>query len=125
MDRFDARTHAAIETLNQCHAMCLSMAMTDVLESHERLGRPQHMRMMLDCAAMCALTADLLAHKSQFHTRVCALCAEICDVCAQTCAESGMEDCARMCLRCSAVCEEAARLDHAEILAIASSIAPQ
>ncbi len=124
MDHFSAQTRECITTLNQCHSMCLSMAMTHVVESRSEVGRPQHMRMMLDCAAICAVTADLLAHKSQFHNRMCALCAEICEVCGQTCAASDMEDCAQMCRRCAAICRETARLDHAEILAIASSFAP-
>ena len=42
--------------LADCHIQCLSMAMTHCLEMGGEHSRPQHLRLMMDCAAMCALT---------------------------------------------------------------------
>jgi hypothetical protein len=67
--------------------------------------RPQHFRLMMDCAAICALAADFMAHKSQFHRETCALCAEICEACAADCAGmSGMEACVAACRGCAKSC---------------------
>ncbi|HEY6578465.1 MAG TPA: four-helix bundle copper-binding protein, partial [Rhizomicrobium sp.] len=124
-DRFSAQVRACMESLAQCHATCLSSAMTQCFELGGEHVRPQHIRLMLDCAAMCSLTTDLLAHKSQFHNRVCALCAEVCDVCAADCERLGqMEHCAASCRKTAALCREAARLEHAEVLRMASMLTP-
>src|SRR5262249_20542730 len=113
-DRFSHQVHACMDALARCHTTCLSMVMTHCFELGGGHKRPQHLRLMLDCATVCAATADLLAHKSQFHNRVCALCADICEVCAEDCEHLGqMEECVESCRRCLELCRETARLDHA------------
>jgi hypothetical protein len=125
MDSFSSQTRECMQALSHCHTQCLSMAMTHCIEIGGDHARPQHLRLMMDCAAMCALTGDLLAHKSQFHNRVAALCAEICEVCAEDCEKLGqMEDCVAACRRTATLCNAVARLDHAEILTMASRLPP-
>jgi hypothetical protein len=64
---------------------------------------------MIDCAAICATAADFMLHKSQFHHRLCGLCAEVCAACADDCAAlDGMEDCVAACRRCAEHCRKMA-----------------
>jgi hypothetical protein len=124
-DRFSQQVHACMDAIARCHTTCLSMVMTHCFELGGEHTRPQHIRLMLDCATICSATADLLAHKSQFHNRVCALCADVCDVCAADCERLGqMEDCVTTCRHCAACCRETAKLEHAEVLRMASMLPP-
>jgi hypothetical protein len=117
MNQFDSQIRDCMERLSHSHTMCLSMAMTHCLEAGGRHARPQHLRLMMDCAAFCALTNDMLAHKSQFHNAVCGLCADICETCAEDCERlDGMEDCAAACRGAAESCRVAAKRDHAAII---------
>jgi hypothetical protein len=125
MNNFSQQIRDTMAALQHCHNTCLSMAMTHCLEIGGEHSRPQHLRLMLDCAALCAATEDFLARKSQFHNRICALCAEVAQTCAEDCARLGdMEACVEACRKVTAACTEAAKLDHAEILAMASRLPP-
>jgi hypothetical protein len=125
MNQFDSQIRECMELLSRCHTMCLSMAMTHCLETGGRHARPQHLRLMMDCAAFCTLTGDMLAHKSQFHNAVCGLCADICETCAKDCETlDGMEDCVTACRQAAASCRVAAKRDHADILSQASRQPP-
>jgi hypothetical protein len=125
MNQLSQQARDTIEALQHCHAICHSMAMTDCLESGGEHARPQHLRLMLDCAAMCAFTADALGRKSQLHTRFAALCADVCETCAKDCdAVGGMEGCAAACRDCAHLCRGISRPEHAEILSMASRLPP-
>jgi hypothetical protein len=125
MNHLSRQVLDTIQALQKCHALCSSMAMTHCLEMGGEHARPQHLRLMLDCAGLCALTADALGRKSQFHNRLAQLCAEVCETCEKDCAAlDGMEDCVQACRYCAHLCTEVARLDHAEILGKASQQAP-
>ena len=125
MNQLGRQVHETIEALQHCHATCLSMAMTHCLEMGGEHARPQHLRLMLDCAGLCAFTADALGRKSQFHNRFAALCADVCETCEKDCAALGdMKDCVQACRDCARLCTEIARLDHAEILEMASQFPP-
>jgi hypothetical protein len=125
MNQISRQVCEAIEALQHCHTTCLSMAMVHCLEMGGEHARPQHLRLMLDCAGFCAFTADALGRKSQFHNRFAALCAQVCETCEKDCAAlGGMEDCVQACRDCARRCTEVARLDHAEILEMASQFAP-
>ena len=85
MNQLSQQTSDAMEALQHCHAVCQSMAMTHCLEMGGEHARPQHLRLMLDCAALCAFAADALGRKSQFHNHFAGLCAEVCETCAKDC----------------------------------------
>ena len=122
MLRLSTQAVECITSLQHCHAICLSIAMTSGLE--ERIG-PQHIRLMMDCAAACSFAADLIARKSQFHTEVCRLCADICDTCAQDCDQLGdLDQCAAVCRDASAQSRELARPQKAEIMEMAARLPP-
>lgn len=125
MNQLSQQTREAIGALQHCHATCHSMAMTHCLEMGGEHARPQHLRLMLDCAGFCAFTADALGRKSQFHARFAALCAEVCETCAEDCAAVGdMEECVQSCRDCARICREISRPQHAEILGMASQLPP-
>jgi len=125
MNQLGRQVRETIEALQHCHAICSSMAMTHCLEMGGEHARPQHLRLMLDCAGLCAFTADALGRKSQFHNSFAALCADVCETCAKDCAAlDGMEDCVQACRDCARLCTQVARLDHAEILEMASRLPP-
>lgn len=125
MKHLSQQTAQAIAALQDCHAMCSSMAMTHCLELSGEHGRPQHLRLMLDCAAICAFTADTLGRKSQFHNRFAALCAEVCETCEKECEALGnMDDCAQACHACAVLCRQIARTEHQGVLEAASRTAP-
>lgn len=84
--------------------------MTHCLEAGGDHTAPQHFRLMVDCAAICATTADFMLHKSQFQHQLCALCAEACIACAEDCARvGGMEACVAACRACAEHCAAMAR----------------
>jgi hypothetical protein len=66
--------------------------------------------MLQDCAAICALSANVMLRNSPRHVDTCSLCADICDDCAEACARH-REDrvllhCADLCWRCAESCRE-------------------
>jgi hypothetical protein len=67
---------------------------------------PRHIRLMMDCAQICATSADFMLRGSDFHTRTCGVCAELCAACADSCQQIGPHD-AQM-QRCVEVCRECA-----------------
>lgn len=105
----DASVAACIEACNRAHGITLGMAMNHCLETGGDYVAPPHFRLMTDCAAICATTADFMLRSSQFHTASCRLCAEICDACADSCAGlDGMEQCIAACRDCAKHCREMA-----------------
>lgn len=114
MHQLSEQAHEALEDLAHCSLTCHSMALVHCLELGGAHARPQHIRLMLDCAEICATTADFVAHKSQFHTQLCSLCVEICETCAEACGKLGqMEECVAACLACAESCRVMARPEHA------------
>jgi hypothetical protein len=63
--------------------------------------------------------------KSQFHAGILSLCADICETCAKACEALGrMETCVTSCRACMTSCRISARIDHAEVLAMAERLPP-
>ena len=94
-----------IDACENCHQACWQTALTHCLEKGGRHVEPAHFRLMLDCAAVCELSAKLQLGGSRFSTRLCALCADICHECAMSCMElDGMEECVRACEACERSC---------------------
>lgn len=105
MHAFSKEMSECIDACLNCHKTCLGLAMTHCLEEGGKHVKPQHFRMMIDCASICATTADFMLHKSQFYRELCGLCATVCAACAEDCARlDGMEDCVAACRRCAETC---------------------
>ncbi|MYN17835.1 four-helix bundle copper-binding protein [Rugamonas sp. FT107W] len=96
-----------IDACDNCHQACLQTALTHCLEMGGRHVEPNHFRLMLDCAAVCEMSANLQLSGSRFSSRICALCADICHACALSCLElDGMEECVRACEACEHSCHQ-------------------
>lgn len=91
--------------LHECYSICMETFSTHCAKQGGHHMAYEHMRRMLSCIDICALTADFLLRHSPLSQELCDLCAEICKECATSC--NGMKD-ARM-NACARACEQAAR----------------
>jgi hypothetical protein len=105
MHAFSRDVTECIDTCLDCHKVCLGAAMTHCLEAGGEHVAPQHFRLMIDCAAVCATAADFMLHKSQFHREMSGVCAKVCTACAEDCEKiGGMEECVEACRICAEHC---------------------
>lgn len=108
----DEEMKKCIQHCRDCHAMC-TQTIAHCLRLGGRHATPDHIRLMLDCAQMCATSADYMVRESPFHDRICRLCSELCKECAKDCQEVAGDDqmvkeCLEMCRKCAASCERMA-----------------
>lgn len=109
MHQMSTEMQACIDDCLRCHGTCLGMAMTHCLETGGRHVEPGHFRLMMACAEICRAAANLMLIGTAHHRRSCALCAEICEDCARSCAElDDMQDCVEACRRCAESCRRMA-----------------
>jgi hypothetical protein len=100
-----------IQNCLDCHHACLSTVTVYCLP---QLGQQHtdvdHLCLLLDCAEICQTSANFMLHGSDFHTRTCQICAEICDRCATDCERFAPNDqmqvCAETCRRCANSCRQ-------------------
>ena len=62
----------------------------------------------IDCAEMCAFAAAAMARGTVHAAKICALCAVICQGCADECGQHAMahcQTCAKACLDCVKACQ--------------------
>lgn len=110
------KKHSSIEQCIQncqnCHAIC-EQTLFYCLQKGEPHVQASHMQVLLDCAQICQVGADFMLRNSPLHVKTCALCAEICTKCADSCEridknDPQMKACAEMCRRCAASCQQMA-----------------
>jgi hypothetical protein len=105
----DRDLQTCIENCQSCHASCLATS-AYCLEKGGRHAEPGHLRLLLDCANICATSADFMLRRSNLHTLTCGVCAKICERCAEACERMGddatMRSCAEACRRCAETCRE-------------------
>jgi hypothetical protein len=98
-----------IDNCSECHDICVE-TVTYCLNQGGEHAEAEHIRLMLDCAQSCQTSADFMLRGSPFHMAICGTCADICDECAESCAQfsgdSMMERCAEICRTCAASCRE-------------------
>jgi hypothetical protein len=96
-----------IKNCTDCHKICL-----ETLAYCQRQGGKHaaeaHLRILLDCAQVCQVSADFMTRGSTLHSRACGLCAEACEDCAKSCerfpGDAKMKACAAVCRRCAKTC---------------------
>lgn len=101
-----------LQLCQDCHATCIKM-IGHCLKLGSRHAAADYIRVLMDCAQLCATTADYMARESLLHDRMCGLCSEICRLCAESCEQIGGDDqmvrqCAELCRRCAGSCEHMA-----------------
>ena len=101
-----------IDNCTRCHAVCLE-TITHCLEKGGRHAEASHIRLLTDCAQICATSADFMLRGSDLHAHTCGACAEICARCAEDCARMADDDmmqrCADECRRCAESCRRMSR----------------
>lgn len=111
MHHMSAEMQQCIENCQKCHAICLSMSSNHCLEVGGAHVAPDHFRLMMDCAQICATSADFMLRGSKHHPHVCAECADICEDCAKSCEQlDGMEECVKACRACVESCSAMAKM---------------
>lgn len=102
-----------IDECTACHEVCLH-AVRHCLEKGGTHADPAHISLLLDCAQMCATSADFMIRHSEQHGTTCKACADICVACATSCEgladDEMMRACAEECRRCAASCEQMATM---------------
>jgi len=101
-----------IANCSDCHNTCVETAV-HCLEMGDDHSTSHHIGLLLDCAQICATSADFMLRGSALHARTCGLCAEICEQCADECEQMAGGDetmlrCAESCRRCAKTCREMA-----------------
>lgn len=93
--------------IRDCQAsdLACSACLAHCLEQGGPYAQAAHVRLLIDCAAMCRLSADFMARGSSFHQRQCSLCEDVCVACAESCEgmpdDPVMAECAALCRRCA------------------------
>lgn len=105
-----------IDLCSECSDVCQETFANHCLEVGGEHVEQSHARLMLDCAQICRTAADFMIRNSRYHSFVCGTCAEICEACADSCAEMDtpeMKRCAEIFRRCAEECREMSRLREA------------
>lgn len=101
-----------IDECGSCHDIC-SESISHCLALGSKHSDPEHIRALIDCADLCAASADFMLRGSELHADVCGVCADACDRCAESCDELSDDDlmrrCAEECRRCAESCREMAK----------------
>lgn len=94
-----------------CYASCTHTA-SHCMKKGGRHSEPMHITMMVDCARICATSADFLLRHSMQHKDVCRVCAAMCRACEKDCRtfadDPMMLECAEACRKCAESCERMA-----------------
>ena len=94
-----------IDNCTRCHEVCVA-AITGCLEKGGRHAEAKSIRYLIDCAQICAVSADFMLRGSDLHGHTCTACAEVCARCADECERLAGEDemmrrCVDECRRCA------------------------
>lgn len=98
-----------LRNCQECHTVCLQMAMNHCLEMGGKHVEPAHFRLMMNCAEICQTCANFMLSGSGLHKLTCGVCAQICQRCADDCERIGdMDECVQACRRCAESCRQMA-----------------
>ena len=107
----DPKLQECIERCRECEQVCTS-TVPHCLSMGGRHAEQSHIVLLLDCARVCATSAEFMMRGSRYHARTCAVCAELCEACAQDCEsfrdDETMRRCAETCRRCAESCGQTA-----------------
>jgi hypothetical protein len=68
-----------------------------------------HVRIIMDCIALCQATADSMVRRSPVYAAICAAAALVCDACAESCDAIDTETMRQLgahCRACATACRE-------------------
>jgi hypothetical protein len=99
---------SCIDACNDCSAQCEQCA-SACLDEDMVQELTRCIKLDLDCALICTMTAKLMSRDSEEATHICQHCAEVCRRCAEECRKHDMShcrQCAEACERCADECEK-------------------
>jgi hypothetical protein len=106
-----AEMQQCIDNCMQCHAVCTE-TISHCLQKGGKHAEAKHIRLLADCAQICATSADFMLRGSDLHALTCGVCAEVCARCAEECErmadDAAMQRCAEECRRCAESCRRMA-----------------
>jgi hypothetical protein len=101
------RNQTLMTALNDCAAECNHCA-TACLEEQDIKMLARCIKLDIDCADICQLTASFVARGSEHAGHLLKECAEICNACAEECEKHAhmehCQKCAEACRRCAEEC---------------------
>ena len=97
-----------VQECTACHQICLQ-TIQHCLAMGGRHAEQAHIRVLADCAQICAVSADFMLRGSPLHGQTCGVCADTGTRCAEDCERVGagdqqMKQCAAVCRRCAEMC---------------------
>lgn len=101
---------ACIEACNACYIACNDCA-ASCLQENDVKALAKCIALDLDCAAICTLAVGAMARGSAHAKAICAVCADICQACAEECGKHRLEHCiacAKACQQCADACKKVA-----------------
>ncbi len=103
-----ANLQHCIDACRTCHAVCTEMV-AHCLKKGGAHAAPDHIALMIDCAQICATSADFMLRGSSRHHLTCGACAPVCAQCADDCGRIADDDAMRRCVRACRSCAESCR----------------
>ncbi len=104
-------TEECIQDCIECNRTCME-TLTHCLQAGGAKANAEMVQLLLDCAQICQTTADFMIRSSPRHTRLSTVCADICGLCATSCAgfkdDPEMQICADVSRRCDESCRQVA-----------------
>lgn len=103
-----------VQCIDDCYhcATTCNATVAHCLEKGGKHADPQHIALVLDCAAICETAAQSMSRNSTVHGQICRVCAEICRQCETDCRsfrdDSMMQECADACRKCAESCQKMA-----------------
>ena len=95
-----------------CHRICLE-TMAHCFQRGGRHTDARHIRLFSDCTEICQTSAHFMLRGSDLHYQTCAVCASVCDRCADACGafqdDAEMQRCEQACRRCADSCRSMSR----------------
>lgn len=109
----DGAHDACLKACRDCASVCEEAFRHGLkLLEQGKKGAADAVRLALDCAEFCALSAKLIARQGALTAEACAACADACKRCGDECARSDdavLKACAEACRRCERTCREMAK----------------
>jgi hypothetical protein len=111
-EQMTAEIQRCIQRCMECHQACME-TVNHCLELGGKHAEPSHIRLLMDCAEICATAADFMMRGSHRHSQICGVCEDICKDCAKDCetmanGDRSMLVCAEVCRSCADTCHEMA-----------------
>ena len=105
-----------IQSCLDCYSICLETVQHCLMMGGKHADA-KHIGLLKACAKICETSASFMLTGSEFHTRTCGVCAEVCHACAESCTrmaggDETMQRCADVCRRCAESCQQMAGASH-------------